>query len=65
MRCENCFHVEKIEEDDLECRRFPPVLVPARFNKEDGEFWLTEMFPSVEPDDYCGEYRDGAGPFYD
>lgn len=49
--CQNCrFYFPPL------CRRFPPQVV---YNTEDVEVYI-ELFPTVDPKDYCGEWKEGV-----
>lgn len=56
MRCADCWHSYRADDGDLECWRFPPQVVPAHINPKTGEVWISQLRPSTEPDEYCGEY---------
>jgi hypothetical protein len=56
--CNNCIFWEYYEErfavdDEGNCKRFPPVLVPLR----NGDGAWTERVPKTEANDWCGEFR--------
>lgn len=51
MRCEKCtFALADKNSGQLECRRYPPVVVQTRVGFEFKN-------PIVLPDGWCGEYR--------
>lgn len=47
MTCNDCKHADPLE-DKIECRRYPPVIVP--------ESGRPSSFPVVQPDMSCGEW---------
>lgn len=56
MKCEDCKFSfddgEGGEEDPIDCRRFPPVFLPAYAGHPE-----LFCFPSVERYEWCGEFK--------
>lgn len=50
-KCQDCMYFEEKYE---QCRRFPPQVWT-------NEIQIKESFPSVELDDWCGEFNGGLG----
>lgn len=47
----SCKQCEFYKDDDETCRRYPPIVA----NGEEGS--ETMPFPTVDADDWCGEFR--------
>ncbi len=50
VRCADCVYVSP----ESRCRRYPPVIVPEYLVVEHGK---GSMYPVVEPEGWCGEWR--------
>lgn len=64
IRCGECVHYKDVEEGVQsygECRRYPPTACNFIIKRFFGMFTKTEVFandfPLVDPDEYCGEFR--------
>lgn len=62
--CESCafrfVRQDWREQDQGECRRYPPTLVAGKSWNRDTESYepsLTSRFPDVDADEWCGEHK--------
>jgi hypothetical protein len=53
MKCEKCIYF-----DDDVCKRYPPAISAAMDSSDELIPFLG--YPSVEPDDWCGEFKAEA-----
>ena len=59
--CANCAH-SNIKNNEMSCRRHPPTPFPVMGVNGEGEPTLLgklSMFPIVQPDSRCGEWKQG------
>jgi hypothetical protein len=50
--CDTCKFFQEVDmEERGECHRYPPSFIPG----------ADSSWPTVKPDDWCGEYREDKG----
>lgn len=55
--CQECVFSEK-GSFAISCHRYPPTFVEIEFDKYMEQYCSSSGFPTVMPDEWCGEFKD-------
>ena len=58
----SCGDCKFFDDDAGECRRYPPTVMAYAAESFDGGVGFTSQWPSVRPDDWCGEWKEEDAP---